>query len=144
MPDAISEFDLAPLALSYRPDLGVLNLRWLRDVSFEELQTGFRAAAALSQTHHATRWLVDVRRRTLLDAFQSEWVAQQQLPEVAATLAPAALSVAYLLSPARFENLRLQPALDMEASRPPAQGHPYQLRTFVEEGQAMQWLLDRP
>ncbi|RYU82193.1 hypothetical protein [Hymenobacter persicinus] len=133
--------ELAPLTLSYRPDLGVLTVRWLRDVTFEELQEGFRSASALSHTHQATCWLVDVRRRVMLDAFQSEWVAQRLLPEMAATLAPDPLFVAYLLAPARVENIRLEPALRATVAQAEHSSQAYRLRTFADEGPAMQWLL---
>jgi hypothetical protein len=136
---ASQSIEQLPLDLSYRADLGVLTLRWLRDVTFDELQTGFQAAAEQSCAHAATHWLVDVRRRALLDAFQSEWVAQQLLPRVAALLAPAPLRVAYLLSPARLENLRVLPTLAATSVQPAA--HAYRLRTFAQEGLAMQWLL---
>jgi len=135
--------ELVPLDLSYRSDLRVLNVRWLRDVSFEELQTGFQSAAALSREHRATHWLVDVRRRTLLDAFQSAWVAQQLLPDVAAALAPAPLHVAYLLSPARLETLRVVPTLADTVAQLQSRPQAYSLRTFAEEGQAIRWLLDQ-
>jgi hypothetical protein len=137
MTAAPPEPELAPVDLSYRPDLRVLTVRWLRDVSFEELQTG----SALAHTHQACRWLVDVRRRTLLDAFQSEWVAQQLLPTVAAQLAPEPLCVAYLLAPGRVENIRLLPDLAQTVARAQDRSQTYGLRTFSEEGRAMQWLL---
>ena len=133
--------DLAPLDLVYRADLGVLVVRWLRDVTFEELQAGFQAAATLAHAHGSSRWLVDVRRRTLLDGFQSEWVAQKLLPQTAAALAPAPLRVAYLLAPVRFSDIRVQPAPLPVPAFGPDLSSTYRLRTFSEEGPAMQWLL---
>jgi len=127
------------LDLSYRPDLGVLNIRWLRSVSFGEMQQGFQAALREGQ-QQATRWLVDVRRRTELEADSSQWVARQLLPQAAAQVAPAVLRVAYLLSPARAELLRSNEALREATTAAQAPTQPYRLQTFLDEGPAVQWL----
>ncbi|AHJ96523.1 hypothetical protein [Hymenobacter swuensis] len=129
------------LDLSYHSDQQILTVRWLRAVSFNELQTGFAAAREQGYTQNAARWLVDVRRRTELDATSSSWVARELLPAVAADVVPATLHVAYLLSPARAEVLRQDAAMraTMAAAQAPTQ--PYHLQTFLDEVPAVRWLL---
>jgi hypothetical protein len=129
------------LDLSYRPDLHVLTVRWLRAVNFEELRAGFEAARQRGATEQAACWLVDVRRRTELEAASSAWVADTLLPAVAADVAPARLQVAYLLSPARADVLRSDQNMRAVATGAQASTRPYQLRTFLDEGPAVQWLL---
>ena len=131
------------LALAYRSDLATLTVRWLRAVSFAELQAGFQEALRLSRTHHAHRWLVDVRRRTELDVTSSTWVAQQFLPQAAADAAPSQLSVAYLLSPMRAQELRRDPGLGNATALAQAPAQPYHLATFLDEGLAVDWLLQQ-
>ncbi|RTQ45278.1 hypothetical protein EJV47_25710 [Hymenobacter gummosus] len=135
--------DFDYLALAYRADLRLLTVRWLRAVTPREVETGFRAALALGTAHRATRWLVDVRRRTELDAASSTWVAQHLLPEAAANLAPAPLRVAYLLSPMRAQELRRDAGLRQAAATAQAPEQPYRLATFIDEGPAVQWLLEQ-
>ena len=131
------------LALAYRPDLATLTVRWLRAVSFAELQAGFQEALRLAQAHRAHRWLVDVRRRTELDAASSTWVAQQLLPQAASEVAPAQLSVAYLLSPTRAQELHRDVGLREAVAAAQAPAQPYQLVTFLDEGPAVEWLLQQ-
>lgn len=132
------------LDLSYRPDLRTLTVRWLRPVSLAELQEGFRAALALHARHRTGRWLVDVRRRTELDAPSSLWVAQELLPQAADLQRPGTLHVAYLLSPLRAEQLVQRPDLRHAVDTAQAPAQPYRLVTFTDEGPAVRWLLEQP
>ncbi|OON68745.1 hypothetical protein [Hymenobacter sp. CRA2] len=136
-----AEFDF--LDLGYRPDLRVLTVRWLRPVSFVELQIGFRAALALNEHHHAALWLIDVRRRTELEAASSAWVADHLLPDAAAAVAPGTLHVAYLLSPMRADELNRDAGLRTATASAQSAAQPYRLATFIDEGPALQWLLSR-
>ncbi|MCA8829103.1 hypothetical protein [Hymenobacter pini] len=129
------------LDLSYRPDLHILTVRWLRAVSHEELQAGFEAARRYGQERHAARWLVDVRRRTELDASSSAWVAETLLPAAAADVVPARLQVAYLLSPARVEILHTDKGMHSVVTTAQQPTQSYQLQTFLDEGPAVNWLL---
>ena len=127
------------LDLSYSADAGMLVVRWLRAVSFAEIQEGFRAAREMSYSHETARWLVDVRHRNDLDAAASGWVATTLLPAVAAESAPARLRVAYLLLPSRVELLHSDCGL--RAAMAMAEEHPtYTLQVFVNEGEAFSWL----
>ncbi|WP_345073642.1 hypothetical protein [Hymenobacter fastidiosus] len=128
------------LNLAYRPDLNMLTVRWLRAVTFEELRQGFQAVLSEGLHYGATRWLVDVRRRTEMDVVPSQWVAQQLLPEAAAKMAPTVLYVAYLLSPSRADQLQSDPPLRAAAQGAQSPSQPYRLQTFLDEGLAVRWL----
>ena len=128
------------LHLSYRSDAATLVMRWLRTVSFAEVQEGFRAARELSYSHGAARWLIDVRCRTELDPPTSGWVITTLLPAVAAESAPARLCVAYVLAPSQTH--MLEQHSDMRATTATARTHPsYQLQLFQDEHEAVSWLL---
>ncbi|AIZ63913.1 hypothetical protein PK28_09860 [Hymenobacter sp. DG25B] len=134
----VSGFSSDYLTIDYRPDLHLLTLRWLRDVTFSELQAGFQAAHAAARTAGATRWLIDVRRRLEMDAVPSTWVANQLLPVVAAEL-PGTLQVAYLLAPARHEAIQTVPNLKNAVLQAQAPSQPYRLQVFIDEGEAVRW-----
>lgn len=127
------------LTVAYRPDLRLLTLRWLRDVTFSELQAGFQAAREAAQQVGATRWLIDVRRRLEMDVIPSIWVANELLPVVAAEL-PSTLQVAYLLAPARHDAIRTLPELKNAVQQAQAPAQPYRLQVFVDEGEAVRWV----
>ena len=139
LPPAFTEY----LHLSYRPDLETLVVRWLRAVTLAELQTGFKAARTQAKDQQVARWLVDVRRRTELDAISSNWVANVLLPAVAVEAAPATLYVAYLLSPARAEVLNFDEDMRTTTAAAQASNQPYRLQIFLDEGEAVEWLLTR-
>lgn len=127
------------LTIAFRPDLQLLALRWLRDVTFNELQAGFQAAREAARAVGATRWLIDVRRRLELDAVPSTWVANQLLPMVAAEL-PGTLQIAYLIAPARQEAINTVPDLKNAVLQAQATAQPYRLQVFIDEGVAVRWV----
>lgn len=130
------------LHLTYRPDLHMLVLRWLRDASLQELQAGCQAALELAQQHQAAQWFVDVRRRLATRAEHSAWMADTFLPAAAAELQPEPLRVSYLISPARLEAIQRQPAVYNAAIvRTQSAAQPYRMRIFLNEAEATHWLL---
>ncbi|MBX0291151.1 hypothetical protein K3G63_11905 [Hymenobacter sp. HSC-4F20] len=130
------------LHLTYRPDLRMLVLRWLRDASMEELQAGCQAALHLAQQHQTAHWFVDVRRRLATRAEHSAWMADTFLPAAAAQLLPTPLRVGYLISPARLEAIQSQPAVYNAAIvRTQSAAQPYRMRIFLNEAEAIHWLL---
>lgn len=137
----LSTFDQAAdyIHLSYRPDVTLLVVRWLRAVSFAEMQEGYQIAREMAYSCGATRWLVDMGRRTDQDAASSGWVGTSLLPAVAAEVASAKFQVAYLLSPERANILAQNPAI--RATTETAQLHTaYQLKLFLDEDAAVDWL----
>ena len=108
----------------------------------EELQTHYEAMLAAALAHdHCRHWLLDVRRRPLITLDSARWVTQDWLPRAAAALRPARLRLAFLVDPVRAENLRADPELRAVMAAAYAPGHPFDLRTFTDEGAAVAWLL---
>jgi len=130
------------LNLTYRPDLRMVVLRWLRDASLPELRAGHQAALELALLQQATHWFVDVRRRLAVNNAHSRWVADEFLPE-AASLLPATLRVVYLTSPNRQSVIASQPDVYATISRSQNMSQPYCLRSFLDEASAMAWLFEK-
>ena len=142
-------FTTAPVAthaeylnLSYRPDLQMVVLRWLRDASLPELQLAHHAALELALRHKAVFWFVDVRRRLIVNNVHTRWVADVFLPHAAAQLPEGGLRVAYLTSPNRQRITDSDPNMLLTITRAQSTSQPYQLRTFLDEASAMTWLLN--
>ncbi|SHJ67536.1 hypothetical protein SAMN02745146_3667 [Hymenobacter daecheongensis DSM 21074] len=129
------------LSIHYRPDLDLLTARWLQDSDLPTLQAEYATLLAAGQTHQATRWLMDVRRREAPSLEATTWVTQQWLPQAVATMLPARLRLAYFISPARAEVLRTNSALQPLVRETLARIHDYEMEVFGDEGEAVRWLL---
>lgn len=129
------------LTLAYRPDLAVLTVRWLTDSQAGVLRTEYDAVLLAADTRCSPRWLFDVRRRPTADAEATRWVSADWLPRAVAVAAPARLRLAYLVTPARDEFLRLNPPLRTAMETTLAAANPYDVAVFADEGAAMRWLL---
>ena len=128
--------------VEYRPDLGVLVIRWLRPHSLPETQASYRHLLELAHRYQCTRWLLDGRRDGPLIMETARWLGQEFLPVTARKLAPHILRLAVFSSPARFE----QRLIDMEVAPAVAQAlsstQPYHTALFLDEGKALHWLVD--
>jgi hypothetical protein len=123
------------LLLSYRPDLGVLFLRWSRPASPTEHRAGYQAALQLARQEQAGRWLVDLRSRGLADPVDLQWVLQQFRADFQAALPTATRRLAYLTTPYHAEILRGRLAeLDTMTNSVA------EIQVFTEEMPAQQWL----
>ncbi|UOQ73356.1 hypothetical protein [Hymenobacter cellulosilyticus] len=127
MPTPAAEFDF--LRLTYRPDLRILFLRWLRLVSSQEHRAGYEAALDFARQHQAAHWLIDLRIRGLAEAQDFSWVMTEFRSAMQQALPDAVFRVAYLVTPYHR---------DLIDSRLPA--HETVFRTFIEEQAAYQWL----
>ncbi|RPD45688.1 hypothetical protein DNI29_16145 [Hymenobacter sediminis] len=113
-------------------------IRWLRDVTQQELQQGYLQALAEAQRYAASCWLVDARRRVLADESMVHWLASSYLPTLTQRL-PSPIQLACLVAATWQFNSMPAPPLAELAQRP--QLHEgYQLSLFGDEGKAMQWL----
>jgi hypothetical protein len=130
------------LNLTYRPDLQTVILRWLRDVSFPELQSAHHAALELTMRHNATLWFVDVRRRLVVNNTHTRWLTDEFLPHAGALSPTGNLRIAYLTSPSRQRIIDTDSDMQLIVSRAESSGQPYRLHTFIDEASAMAWLLD--
>lgn len=129
------------LTIHYRADLDMLTVRWLAEFVSDRFQNEYETILTEAQQHKTPRWLMDVRRRSYPPPDMADWTANVWLPRVVTALAPQRPRLAYLISPSREESLRLNATLraSMEAAMAPDRG--YDVNTFINEGEATQWLL---
>jgi hypothetical protein len=131
--------DLDFLRLSYRSDLQVLFLRWVREVSPEEHREGYMAALALARTAEAGRWLVDLRSRGLASAEDFAWVLTELRTQLTAAIPHTIRRIAYLVTPYHGEIIRERLSL-LEPTYPVAVRQSVTIQVFTEEQRAQQWL----
>lgn len=130
------------LTITFRPDLGLLIVRWLRDVSHGEIQQGYAEALATARQHAATCWLVDSRRRTQSDAAIVEWLAQSYLPNLSSQLEHKPVFLACLVAATWQPTETPATPLAALAQTAAPTNSLYQVQLFSDEGNAMQWLQD--
>ncbi|KUG09950.1 hypothetical protein [Solirubrum puertoriconensis] len=124
------------LQLVYRPELGVLVGRWLQPLTTEELQAGYHLMLEAAAELQCRFWLVDGRRRTHAHSSDSRWMMETFFPQLATRLGGQTY-LGYLFTPAHLNDLETDtnlPSLNYFDNRP------YQVRRFIEEQVAMQWL----
>jgi hypothetical protein len=123
----------------YRPDLGVLVGRWLRQPTEAELQAGYHRLLEAAEACGARRWLIDTRRREHANQQSTSWMTQHFLPLLPARLGTP-VHLAYLFMPSHLQEI------EQDRTVPPLSyfvGRPYTIERFTEEHQAMQWLFER-
>lgn len=124
------------LALSYRPDLEVLVVRWMRVISLAEMCHGYELLLLAAAQYRCRQWLIDARRRNNTDREGAVWMVQNFLPRLHGQLG-GRTALAYLLPPV---HLRDQLA---DAAFPPAsffEGKPFVAERFTDERTALDWL----
>ncbi|AYA37781.1 hypothetical protein D3Y59_12445 [Hymenobacter oligotrophus] len=124
------------LQLVYRPELGVLVGRWLQPLTTEELQTGYLAMLEAAAELQCRFWLVDGRRRTHAHSNDSRWMMEVFFPQLEPRLGGQTY-LGYLFTPTHLQDLETDADLP---SLSYFDGRPYQIRRFIEEQGAMQWL----
>lgn len=132
--------DSPPILLQHRADLHLLVARWQDSATIDNLTTGYGLLQEAVRQHGVSRVLVDVRRRPVPTPAQAHWIAHVWLPQLAADCAPQRLTLAYLLSPDYEQRLNNSPGLQPSMQAVLAPDLPYELKTFIDEGTAMQWL----
>lgn len=125
------------LNISYRPDLEVLVVRWMRPVTLPEVQAGYHLLLEAAITHQCQQWLLDVRRRFNTDREGARWMITEFLPAVGARLGGRTY-LAYLLAPLL---LRDQSADDAFPSPESMADKPFLGLRFTDEREAIEWLL---
>ncbi|AYA37923.1 hypothetical protein D3Y59_13235 [Hymenobacter oligotrophus] len=126
------------LRLSYRPDLRLLFMRWVRPVSSEEHREGYHVALALGREQACGCWLIDLRARGLASVEDFAWVLRA-FRERLAEAVPAPRRIAYLVTPYQAEvmNERLR---QLEPEVPEATRLGAAVQAFTEELPAQHWL----
>ncbi|MCB2377665.1 hypothetical protein LGH70_08740 [Hymenobacter sp. BT635] len=79
------------------------------------------------------------RRRFMPTAELAQWVAHEWLPAVARQ-APNMLRLASLVSPELWQVISTQPNFQSATATVLADQHPYLVRVFMDEGEAVRWL----
>ncbi|MDO7851747.1 hypothetical protein [Hymenobacter convexus] len=129
------------MEFAYRPDLDLFTARWLNTNVASTAQAEYDSLLQAPEALGTPHWLLDVRRRPVMSLDSARWVTQNWLPRAAALVRPARLRLAFLVAPVRAENLRADPELRAVMDAAYAPGHPFDLRTFTDEGAAMAWVL---
>jgi hypothetical protein len=128
------------LQISFRPDLHLLIMRWLRDVTQTELQQGYLEAVQAARQHDATCWLVDSRRRVQSDEAMVRWLANDYLPTISAQLGHQPVRLACLVAATWQPAEAPATPLAVLAQQPHQPASSYHVQLFGDEGAAMQWL----
>ncbi|UOQ78445.1 hypothetical protein MUN84_07705 [Hymenobacter sp. 5516J-16] len=81
-----------------------------------------------------------MRRRDQLDPEIGHWTTHEFYLQAAAQLAPQLLRIAVLCSPARLSVYEVDPTQQQFLAFGLAAERPYQLRLFIDEGQAIAWV----
>ena len=136
--------DTPYISITFRSDLALLIVRWLREVSQTELQQGYADACQAAADHQAGRWLVDSRRRAEPDAQMVDWLAQEYLPALKPAVHNLPIHLACLVASTwRPTNSPVTPLATL-AQVPADLERDYQIRLFGDEGAAMSWLKEQP
>jgi len=128
------------IQISFRPDLHLLIIRWLRDVTQAELQQGYKEALQAARQHNATCWLVDSRRRMQSDEAMVRWLANNYLPTLSPQLGNQIIRLACLVAATWQPAEAPATPLAVLAQQPHQSAYSYHVQLFGEEGTAMQWL----
>jgi hypothetical protein len=133
----MSDFPANAFSLEYRPDLGLLIGRWLKDLPPSALQGTYEAMLATAQTHGNCRfWLLDLRRRPVAGPDLNAWFRDQFSPRITAAL-NGPLFTAYLAGPHQRPAAESE-AMELYFRREAAVNAFPQL--FENEAEAMEWL----
>ncbi|WP_139925199.1 hypothetical protein [Hymenobacter sp. DG01] len=124
------------IEVTYRSDLDVLLIRWMRKVTLEEMCQGYLYLLEVAAHHRCRHWLLDARRRFNTDREGAQWMINSFLPTLHARLGGRTY-LAYLLVPVIMRDA------EADAAFPPASfflGKPYLSERFIDERAAIEWL----
>ncbi|GAB3299225.1 hypothetical protein GCM10027348_23290 [Hymenobacter tenuis] len=124
------------LEVSYREDLDVLLIRWMRKVTEEEMRTGYLYLLEEAAQRQCRQWLLDARRRYNTDRDGARWMITTFLPMLSARLGGRTY-LAYLLVPAIMRDA------EADAAFPPVSffaDKPFIAERFIDEREAINWL----
>jgi len=123
---------LPGLTLTNRPDLPAVIVRWQREVTPDELRTGYEVLLQTADAAGCSRWLLDLRRRQdLADAGVNTWFSRVFAPSLRGRYHQP-VRLAFLISP-----LRAQQTVTAMVSPTDSD---CEIATFTDEAAAHQWL----
>ncbi|RAK69544.1 hypothetical protein [Hymenobacter edaphi] len=125
------------LTVNYDAETGVLTGRWQRMVMPFELGRGYARLLDVATKHLCRYWLIDTSpRRVGLDAGDVQWMREEFLPQLPATLGGITY-LALLMAPHQLAgalaDLRIADLSHYDR-------RPYQLARFTSEAEARRWL----
>ncbi|NVO84441.1 hypothetical protein [Hymenobacter terrestris] len=129
------------LSITFRSDLDLLIVRWLRDVKQSELQEGYAQVLQAAIQHQAAYWLVDSRRRFKSNPEMVDWLAHEYLPDLSPALDNRPIYLACLVG-ATWQpgNAPATPLAVLAQSSSLASKDEYKVQLFSDEGVANTWL----
>ena len=127
----------AHLRLKFRKDMEILFLRWSDRVQGDLLRQGYLGALDFAKEVGANFWMYDLRGRGAALPEDEEWILEEFFKKAEATLqGPQYFS--YLLSPNHFAHIQNEVGLDRLSSY----GNHTQIKVFMSESEAINWLLE--
>lgn len=126
--------------IAYRPDLGILIVRWHQDATLPVLQADYQTMLEVAVEHNCARWLLDVRRRENTDPLLSAWASSTFYPQAATRLLPQRLRLGVLNSAYIYDRFRNDPVQQQYVAYMLAPERPFLTNVFDDEGKATSWL----
>ncbi|AMM50542.1 hypothetical protein TH61_04245 [Rufibacter sp. DG15C] len=129
---------LDAIALTHRPDLDVLFLRWPQPVYAMTPREVYMQVLELAQQTNARYWLFDIRSRGPLSETDMEWVKQVFYPALHGQI-DRIIYVAYLMTPGHAEDAATI-AHASELRQKEWYGQSVDFEGFTSEVDALLWL----
>ncbi|MFB9861873.1 hypothetical protein [Rufibacter immobilis] len=124
------------LRLTYRPDLDILFLRWLRYPTSAQLRQGYMEALELAVQEDCRFWLFDLRSRGSLSVEDEAWMLKTYFPGIEERL-PYQNYFANLVTPTHYTYIQEHIGLSFLSNY----GNFTKLGIFLSEQDAVAWLL---
>ena len=125
-------------ALTYRPDLDVLFVRWPQPVYAFATREVYQRVLDLAQETNARYWLFDLRSRGSYSEEDSQWIRDEFFPSLHSRFGNVT-HVAYLLTPAHIKDYAFLKAA-AEARQKTWYGKWADFEGFTSETEALNWL----
>ncbi|MBC3540453.1 hypothetical protein ACFSC6_11240 [Rufibacter sediminis] len=134
----MSPLFLDAIALTHRPDLDVLFLRWPQPVYAFTVKEVYQQVLELAKDTNARYWLFDIRSRGPLLKEDMAWLMESYYPTLHGQLGQIA-HVAYLVSPAHAKDPETRTSV-AEMRQQPWFGQGADFEVFTSETEALHWL----
>lgn len=132
----MSHFDSNYFTITSVAEQNVLTGRWLRSVMPFELHRGYQALLDVAAEHHCRYWLIDIRRRSSIDALDVHWMHEEFYPRLYPRLGRTTF-IAFLMAPHQLAGTIASITRPDQSS---SVEEPYVLQRFTEEKPALEWL----
>ncbi|TGE08543.1 hypothetical protein [Hymenobacter fodinae] len=132
----MTHFDSNYLTITSVAEQHVLTGRWLRSVMPFELHRGYQTLLDIAAERQCRYWLVDIRRRTSIDALDVHWMHEEFYPRLYPRLGRTTF-IAFLMAPHQLAGVMASMARPAPST---AGEEPYVLQRFTEEKPALEWL----